>query len=102
MKRKAIIKALKDAPQVWNAEDFDALETATGERITRAELQTARALDASPLLKHLSDSIAENIERTRGADFPERLRILEAEILPAIDYMEETRRRIERATAADI
>lgn len=95
-RKSAIIDALRDAPETWTAADLARIETITGEHVTRQDLRTAAAAENSPTIKHARAAIAEAQAAARAADFAERLRLLSVEILPALDFINAQRARIER------
>lgn len=94
MRKKAIIKTLYDAPDVWNASDFERLKSATGADISRDDLKEAREIENSATIQHARRAIDESIERARGADFDTRLKILVNEILPAVEFEQQQEERI--------
>jgi len=95
-RKSAIIDALRDAPETWTAAELARLETITGEHVTRHDLRTAAATEASPTIKHARAALAEALTAARAADFAERVKLLTTEILPAVDFLTAQRARIER------
>lgn len=86
MIKSAIIEVLKDAPEVWTAAELQAVQDATGQQVTREDLRNAHQIDESPTIQHARQAITESIAKARAAEFPERLRILADEIIPAAEF----------------
>lgn len=92
--KKAIIDTFCDAPDTWTDADFEALRSATGINVTREELRTARRIKENNTLKLTEQAIQEGIASARGEDFNKRLRLLVEEILPAVDFKNEQKKRL--------